>query len=99
MSTTHEKAEKISITLPPEMLGTIKQKVTQGEYGSTSEVIREAMRDWQHKQEKRELQLEALRERLEYSANSGADVPLEDAFAQLYRHHQQRVGDGDDATI
>ena len=41
-----EKAERITITLPPDMLSAIKKKVGSGSYGSTSELIRKAMRLW-----------------------------------------------------
>ena len=44
MGTTN--AEKLSITLPPEMARLIREKVNRGEYGSNSEVIREALRGW-----------------------------------------------------
>ncbi len=44
-----DKAEWITITLPSEMLVSIKDKVQSGAYGSTSELIREAMRLWQKK--------------------------------------------------
>ena len=39
-----QSAEKLSITLPPEMAHFIRQKVDSGLYGSNSEIIREAMR-------------------------------------------------------
>jgi antitoxin ParD1/3/4 len=39
-------AEKLSITLPAEMVRAIRDKVAAGSYGSNSEVIRAAMRDW-----------------------------------------------------
>lgn len=39
-------AEKLSITLPSEMVRVIRAKVASGGYGSNSEVIREAMRGW-----------------------------------------------------
>ncbi len=39
-------AEKLSITLPVEMARLIRDKVSRGEYGSNSEVIREALRGW-----------------------------------------------------
>jgi antitoxin ParD1/3/4 len=39
-------AEKLSITLPAEMVRVIRAKVASGGYGSNSEVIREAMRGW-----------------------------------------------------
>ena len=39
-----QPAEKLSITLPPEMASFIRQKVESGLYGSNSEIIREALR-------------------------------------------------------
>jgi len=41
-----QSAEKLSITLPAEMVRIIRAKVASGGYGSNSEVIREAMRGW-----------------------------------------------------
>ncbi len=41
-----QAAEKLSITLPAEMVRIIRTKVEGGGYGSNSEVIREAMRGW-----------------------------------------------------
>ena len=38
--------EKFSITLPGEMARVIHQRVNSGDYGSVSEVIREAIRAW-----------------------------------------------------
>lgn len=49
-------AEKLSITLPGEMVRVIRDKVRSGSYGSNSEVIREALRAWMA----REQQLAAL---------------------------------------
>lgn len=39
-------AEKLSITLPAEMVRVIRDKVASGAYGSNSEVIRDALRTW-----------------------------------------------------
>ena len=39
-------AEKLSITLPTEMVRIIRDKVDSGDYSSNSEVIREALRSW-----------------------------------------------------
>ena len=41
-----QTAEKLSITLPAEMVRVIRAKVEAGAYASNSEVIREAMRGW-----------------------------------------------------
>ena len=84
-------AEKISITLPNDMLTTIKDRVSSGDYNSTSEVIREAMRLWQRREQEHEAKLAVIRDRLDRSANSGDPVPLDDAFNQLAKMHQQRL--------
>jgi len=86
-----EKAERVTITLPPDMLATIKSKVQSGAYGSTSEVIREAMRFWQQQQEEHEARLALIRNRLEASLQSGEPVPLEHAFKAIERIHKQRI--------
>jgi antitoxin ParD1/3/4 len=41
-----QDAEEWSITLPPEMAGMIREKVSSGAYGSDSDVIRDALRGW-----------------------------------------------------
>lgn len=43
--------ERVTITLPAEMAGMVKSAVEGGDYASTSEVIREALRDWKMKRE------------------------------------------------
>jgi antitoxin ParD1/3/4 len=45
--------ERLTITLPAEMAGLVKGAVNEGDYASTSEVIREALRDWKMKREVR----------------------------------------------
>jgi len=86
-----EKAERITITLPPEMLNTIKSKVQSGAYGSTSEVIREAMRLWERKEGEHQARLSVIRNRLTASARSGEPVTLEDAFKAIEQMHMQRM--------
>ena len=86
-----EKAEKISITLPPDMLREIRELVKAGHYASTSEVIREAMRLWKRQEEEHKARLAAIRDRLDQSAKSGAALPLDDAFRELERHHRERM--------
>ena len=38
--------ERLTVTMPTEMAAAIKQAVDDGEYASTSEVVREALREW-----------------------------------------------------
>ena len=46
-----QTAEKMSITLPSEMVRIIRAKVDTGAYGSNSEVVREAMRGWMEREQ------------------------------------------------
>src|SRR5580658_7057257 len=49
--------ERLTITLPSEMAAVVKGAVEGGDYASSSEVVREALRDWKLK---RALQLQEL---------------------------------------
>jgi antitoxin ParD1/3/4 len=49
--------ERITITLPTDMAAVVKGAVEGGDYASTSEVVRAALRDWKMK---RSLQLQEL---------------------------------------
>jgi antitoxin ParD1/3/4 len=49
--------ERMTITLPSDMAAVVKGAVDGGDYASSSEVIREALRDWKMK---RALQLQEL---------------------------------------
>ena len=49
--------ERVTITMPPELAAAVKSAVETGDYASTSEVVRAALRDWKMK---RALQLEEL---------------------------------------
>lgn len=49
--------ERLTITLPAEMAATVRSAVEDGDYASTSEVVRAALRDWKLK---RALQLQEL---------------------------------------
>ena len=53
--------ERMTITLPADMAGMVKGAVDEGDYASTSEVIRDALRDWKLKREVRALKLADLK--------------------------------------
>lgn len=53
--------ERLTITLPPEMAEAVRGAVAAGEYASSSEVIREALRDWRHKRALQRQELAELR--------------------------------------
>lgn len=43
--------ERMTITLPAEMADALKSAVAAGQYASTSEVVREALREWTAKRQ------------------------------------------------
>ena len=53
--------EKLSIALTPEMAKEVRMAVKSGEYASSSEVIREALRDWRRKRALMDQEIEELR--------------------------------------
>ena len=50
-----------TITLTSEMAEAVRGALSEGAYASTSEIIREALRDWQTKRTLQQRELEALR--------------------------------------
>lgn len=53
--------EKISVALPADMLALVRAAVASGDYASTSEVIREALREWKGRREAHETAFEEIR--------------------------------------
>lgn len=49
--------ERLTVTMPADMAAIVKAAVEGGDYASTSEVVREALRDWKTK---RAIQLQEL---------------------------------------
>jgi len=53
--------EKISVALPADMLALVRAAVESGDYATTSEVVREALREWKGRRETRETAFEDIR--------------------------------------
>lgn len=62
-----EAAEKISVTMTPEMLREIRASVAAGEYASTSEALRDAVRLWQRSREEQAERIAAIKARVRRS--------------------------------
>ncbi len=63
--------EKLSIALTPEMANEVRTAVKSGEYASSSEVIREALRDWHRKRALQNQEIEELRQLWREGVESG----------------------------
>jgi antitoxin ParD1/3/4 len=81
--------EKISIALPHEMVAAVRQAVDRGEYASSSEVVRDALRDWVQKRSPRQESIEELRQVWKQALDhGGTGVPVEDVLDRLERKYQ-----------
>ena len=82
-------AEKISIALTPEMVAILRQAVDTGEYASSSEVVRDALRDWTHKRRLREQGVAELRQVWQAAIrDTTPGVSADDVIARLERKYQ-----------
>lgn len=77
--------ERLTITMPAEMAATLRQTVAGGEYASTSEIVREALRDWTRSRDEELRDLQALRDAIAIGDTSGASIDAETVFAELRR--------------
>jgi antitoxin ParD1/3/4 len=64
--------EKISVALTPEMAALVRDAVKSGEYASSSEIIREALRDWKYKRLLQSQNLDEIHRLWQEGINSGA---------------------------
>ena len=81
--------EKISIALPPEMVAQVRQAVETGEYASSSEVIRDALRDWTHKRQLQQNGIAELRQLWQQArADRSPGLPADKILDQLERKYQ-----------
>jgi antitoxin ParD1/3/4 len=72
-----QKVEKMSVAVTPEMAGAVRAAVESGEYASTSEVIREALRLWKSHQAARAREVAELRRARQEGIESGPAAPLD----------------------
>jgi len=63
--------EKMTIALTPEMAGFVRTAVEAGEYASTSEAIRDAVREWKERRDLLGYTIEDLRVLAQEGIDSG----------------------------
>lgn len=69
--------ERMTVVVPELMAAKIRAAVATGDYASTSEVVRDAMRLWSDRREFRRGELEALRSAWDAGKASGVAGPLD----------------------
>lgn len=82
-------AEKISIALPAETVHLVRSAVATGEYASSSEVIRDALRGWTYKRSLRQQGVAELRRVWQEALNDKTSgISPDDVLDRLERKYQ-----------
>jgi antitoxin ParD1/3/4 len=75
--------EKLSVALTPDMAAEIRAAVQAGDYGSVSEVVRDALRDWRLRRKVETLEIGELRRLVQEGIESGPSLEADAVFAML----------------
>jgi antitoxin ParD1/3/4 len=83
--------QKVSVALTGEQVAALEAAVEAGENATTGEIAREALRDWQFKQELRRKVVERLRRLWDEGKASGPAEPLD--FGELRKEARRRLAE------
>lgn len=75
--------EKLSVALTPDMAAEVRAAVADGDYGSVSEVVRDAQRDWRLRRKLEAIETEELRRLVREGIDSGPGLDADEVFAGL----------------
>jgi antitoxin ParD1/3/4 len=81
--------QKVSVALTGEQLAVLKAAVDAGEYATTSEIVREAIRDWQLKRQFRQEEVDRIRRLWDEGKASGAPRAID--FENIKRRGRARA--------
>jgi antitoxin ParD1/3/4 len=77
------KFERITVTVPADMAAVLRDSVDDGEYATTSEIVREALREWSRQREREQSERHLLRQLVAEGDASGPGVAASEVFAEL----------------
>ncbi len=81
--------QKVSVALTGEQIGALKAAVDSGDYATPSEIVRDAVRDWQFKREVRREDLIRLRQLWDEGKASGPAMKAD--FSRVKREGRMRL--------
>ena len=84
-----ERAEKLSITVTSAQARLIREKVSDGSFGSTSEVIRAALRAFQREEEEHAERIASIRARIKASVKD----PRPNLSSKQVRTHLRQIAE------
>ena len=85
------KIERMTVALPVEMAATIRLAVESGDYASSSEVFRDAIRDWKHKRQLQQQEAESIKADVRQGLadlKAGKTKPAEEVLTRLEKKYQ-----------
>jgi antitoxin ParD1/3/4 len=85
------KIEKISVSLTEEQLADVQSAIDSGDYASTSEVVREALREWRDQRTRKEAALTELTQLIAEAQASGYEDGSID-FDAIKAEGRKRLG-------
>jgi antitoxin ParD1/3/4 len=83
--------ERMTVALPVEMAAIIKNAVETGDYASSSEVFRDAIRDWKIKRQLQQHEVEQMKLKVSQGLAdlaAGRTKPADEVFARLEAKYQ-----------
>jgi antitoxin ParD1/3/4 len=83
--------EKVSVALTSRQIDSLKRAVLAGEYATTSEIVREALRDWERKREMGRDEVSRLRQAWDEGIASGPARKID--FEAVRAEGRRRLAD------
>ena len=75
--------EQLSVALTSDMIAELRAAVNEGDYGSVSEAVRDALRDWRQRRAAETLETEDVRRLVQEGVDSGPGQDADQVFARL----------------
>ena len=84
--------DRLSVLVPPELAQAVREAVDGERYLVESDVVIDALQDWQVKRQVRAAKLKRLRELVEDGIASGSEPMAPDEFDQIKREGRALLG-------
>jgi antitoxin ParD1/3/4 len=84
------KVEKVSIALTEELAESVRAAVASGDFGSASEVVRAALREWRDRRDRERAEVELIRKLWQEGIDSGPSrfASIDEIKAEARRRHE-----------
>lgn len=86
--------EELSIILPKDMARMVRDRVASGAYDSNSDVIRDALRMWQDRDEEQRRRLGVIRDKINEAADDLREITDVELGERFQRRFDQAEGRG-----